>query len=578
MTARGESSRTALTVARRALTAQANSIAANVRSSRARATRAISTTAPARRSDPASSSRPLAALRCRPATRSARRRAASGLAFWRPMEVDVLPGTLAICRLRASDRIPSWALELHEGFVSITRTPDELSIVCPQEAVPPDTEVEEDWRALMIPGPIPFEATGVLSALTVPLAEAGIPIFAISTFDTDYVLVREQYVERALHVLHADPERRRISSGSPYEPVIGFSRAVRAGAHVLVSGTGPVMPDGGCPESTAARPAAAGRSSSPPWPKRAPPPPMSFAPARCSRRRPTPRARWRRTARSSGTSAPLHDGRRPRPARPPLDRRGGSGGSARRVSARRLGVDRRQRVLDRLLAQVERRGDLLVGAPFADQRGDGLLALGQRRVAARGGPRGLRRAPRALRSSRPRPRGHVRARPTPASAAARWSTPRTRGRPRRRAPGRRPSAPRARPAARPPGATASARSPSATASSARRRAGLAAGEQDLGLAVAARRMPAAASCGRRDCRLCGPALGVVELAGGDRGPHEPQQQPRPPGGVRVSISEPPAASMPSIARRGSSSSAAKSHAAVRVSLLGSTSAVSRSPS
>ena len=169
------------------------------------------------------------------------------------MEVDVLPGTLAICRLRASDRIPSWALELHEGFVSITRTPDELSIVCPQEAVPPDTEVEEDWRALVIPGPIPFEATGVLAALTVPLAEAGIPIFAISTYDTDYVLVREKYLDRALHVLHADPERRRISSGSPYEPVIGFSRAVRAGARVLVSGTGPVMPDGGCPESTAAQ-------------------------------------------------------------------------------------------------------------------------------------------------------------------------------------------------------------------------------------------------------------------------------------------------------------------------------------
>jgi hypothetical protein len=169
------------------------------------------------------------------------------------MEVAVLPGTLAICRLRASDRIPSWALELHEGFVSITRTPDELSIVCPQEAVPPDTEVEEDWRALVIPGPIPFEATGVLSAITVPLAEAGIPIFAISTYDTDYVLVREKDLDHALHVLHADPGRRLISSGSPYEPVIGFSRAVRAGARVLVSGTGPVMPDGGCPESTAAQ-------------------------------------------------------------------------------------------------------------------------------------------------------------------------------------------------------------------------------------------------------------------------------------------------------------------------------------
>jgi enamine deaminase RidA (YjgF/YER057c/UK114 family) len=91
----------------------------------------------------------------------------------------------------------------------------------------------------------------VLAALTVPLAEAGIPVFAISTYDTDYVLVRAKHLERALHVLHADPERQLITSGSPYEPVIGFSRAIRAGSRVLVSGTGPVMADGGCPESTA---------------------------------------------------------------------------------------------------------------------------------------------------------------------------------------------------------------------------------------------------------------------------------------------------------------------------------------
>jgi hypothetical protein len=163
--------------------------------------------------------------------------------------VKVLDGRLSVCRLPASDRVPSWALELHEGFVSITRTPDELSIVCPEEAVPPDTTVEEGFRALVVPGPIPFSETGVLASLAAPLAAAGISIFALSTYDTDYVLVREADLEAALAALGASP-RQRVASGSPFEPVIGFSRALRAGDRVLVSGTGPVMPDGGSPEGT----------------------------------------------------------------------------------------------------------------------------------------------------------------------------------------------------------------------------------------------------------------------------------------------------------------------------------------
>jgi hypothetical protein len=166
------------------------------------------------------------------------------------MDLTVLPEPLSICRLRASDRIPSWALEEHESLSSITRTPDELSIVCPDEAVPPDTRVESGWRALVVPGPIPFETTGVLASIAAPLAQAGISIFAVSTYDTDYVLVKEADLERALAALAAPPERRRVSSGSPFEPKIGFSRAVRAGDRVLVSGTGPVLPDGGCPETT----------------------------------------------------------------------------------------------------------------------------------------------------------------------------------------------------------------------------------------------------------------------------------------------------------------------------------------
>jgi hypothetical protein len=168
------------------------------------------------------------------------------------MNVEVLEDTLAIARLHPSERIPSWALELHEGFVSITRTKDELSIVCPQEAVPPDADAEEDWRALKVPGPIPFTETGVLAKLATALAGAKIPIFAIATYETDYILVRRRDLERALEALR-DPttKRQHVRSGSPYEPTIGFSRALRTNNRVLVSGTGPVMPDGSCPASTA---------------------------------------------------------------------------------------------------------------------------------------------------------------------------------------------------------------------------------------------------------------------------------------------------------------------------------------
>src|ERR1700754_1954314 len=118
------------------------------------------------------------------------------------MELTVLPETLAICRLPAGDRIPSWALEEHEALSSITRTADELSIVCAEEAVPPDdVQAEPGWRALQVPGPIPFATTGVLASIAPPRAAAGISIFAVSTYDTDYVLVREDDVERALAVL-----------------------------------------------------------------------------------------------------------------------------------------------------------------------------------------------------------------------------------------------------------------------------------------------------------------------------------------------------------------------------------------
>jgi hypothetical protein len=178
----------------------------------------------------------------------------------RSVKLSLLDEPLAVCRLPASERVPSWSLELHHAFLSLTRTPDELSVICPEVAVPPDTEAEMGWRALTVAGRLDFAMTGVMASLAAPLADAGVSMLAVATHDTDHVLVRADDLDRALAALaaaghevpghEATPGRLRVSSGSPFEPRIGFSRALRAGGRVLVSGTGPVMPDGSCPETT----------------------------------------------------------------------------------------------------------------------------------------------------------------------------------------------------------------------------------------------------------------------------------------------------------------------------------------
>jgi hypothetical protein len=174
------------------------------------------------------------------------------------VKLTLLDEPLAVCRLAPTERVPSWALELHHAFLSLTRTGDELSIVCPEVAVPPDVTADTGWRALTVAGPLDLSMTGVLASLAAPLAGAGVPLLAIGSHDTDHLLVKD--VDGALAALAAAghdvpghaaaPGRLRVSSGSPFEPRIGFSRALRAGTRVLVSGTGPVMPDGSCPETT----------------------------------------------------------------------------------------------------------------------------------------------------------------------------------------------------------------------------------------------------------------------------------------------------------------------------------------
>jgi hypothetical protein len=176
------------------------------------------------------------------------------------VKLSLLEEPLAVCRLPGGERVPSWALELHHAFLSLTRTAGELSVVCPEVAVPPDVEVDTGWRALSVEEPLALTMTGVLASLAAPLADAGVPLLAIGTYDTDHVLVKAGDLRRALAALAraghdvpghgAAPDRLRVSSGSPFVPRIGFSRALRAGARVLVSGTGPVMADGSCPATT----------------------------------------------------------------------------------------------------------------------------------------------------------------------------------------------------------------------------------------------------------------------------------------------------------------------------------------
>jgi hypothetical protein len=115
------------------------------------------------------------------------------------LTLTVLPDPLAVCRLDAAAAVPAWATT--GGFISFTRTPQELSVVCQQSLVPDGVRCEPDWRCVQLAGPIPFATVGVLASLLQPLAAAGISVFATSTFDTDYLLVKAADLERALDTL-----------------------------------------------------------------------------------------------------------------------------------------------------------------------------------------------------------------------------------------------------------------------------------------------------------------------------------------------------------------------------------------
>ena len=116
-----------------------------------------------------------------------------------PLTLTLLAEPLAVCRLEPHSAPPAWAW--NGGLVSLTRSAEELSLVCAAANVPPGVQAEQPWRALKVAGPLDFSLIGVLASLAVPLADAAISIFAVSTYDTDYVLVRSGQIDAALDAL-----------------------------------------------------------------------------------------------------------------------------------------------------------------------------------------------------------------------------------------------------------------------------------------------------------------------------------------------------------------------------------------
>jgi uncharacterized protein len=118
--------------------------------------------------------------------------------------IDIRPGTYTVAKLDPGAPVPSGLLSPDSaGFVSVTRTTDELSVICPEGQAPEGAAVETGWRLLTVRGPLEFALTGIMAALANELAAAGISLFAMSTFDTDNLLVKAANLARAADTLRA---------------------------------------------------------------------------------------------------------------------------------------------------------------------------------------------------------------------------------------------------------------------------------------------------------------------------------------------------------------------------------------
>jgi hypothetical protein len=127
------------------------------------------------------------------------------------LTLTLLADTFAVCRLDAQTVVPHWAWM--GEIACVTRTRDELSIVCRADLVPGDVVREGGWRCLKVKGPLDFALTGVFARIAQPLADAGISLFAVMTYDTDYVMVKQDRLRDAAHAL--------MSAGHAVEARIG---------------------------------------------------------------------------------------------------------------------------------------------------------------------------------------------------------------------------------------------------------------------------------------------------------------------------------------------------------------------
>ncbi len=118
------------------------------------------------------------------------------------LKIRLLQGIYAVCQISNREKVPSWVEE--KGFFSVTKTEDEISVVMLQDKISKEIKAEKDWRILKVEGILDFSLIGILAKISSVLAENQISIFVISTFNTDYILVKEEKIEKAMAVLNLE--------------------------------------------------------------------------------------------------------------------------------------------------------------------------------------------------------------------------------------------------------------------------------------------------------------------------------------------------------------------------------------